>query len=298
MLTLPELIDQLLNVRQLPTISSVALVLEQSLNEEEPEIQRISRIISEDPAITSMVLKLANSALYGARRTFSSIQDAVMRLGFQEIRKMVMALAIVEYLVNKNFDMIDPPQFFSHSIGVASGMELINSTAGMVTENSNQLYVIGLLHDLGRWVTANYLPEVHQHIMPENNTESENKDIIKLERQNIGLDHAQIAAALLERWGLPLTIVQGVRFHHEPDAAPEATKKLSRLIYLVDNLCMKHKIGEVGEGLDGQIPETAWKRLGLSPDAEERILPQIKAVLEHSEVLLSIGGYRGEKARQ
>ena len=68
MLTLSELIDQLLNVRKLPTISNVALILEQSLSQEEPEVQHVSSIISDDPAITSMVLKLANSATYGARR--------------------------------------------------------------------------------------------------------------------------------------------------------------------------------------------------------------------------------------
>ena len=87
---------------------------------------------------------------------------------------------------------------------------------GTVQENSNQIYVIGLLHDLGRWVTANYMPEVHQHILAQNNPGAENHDIIAMERKHIGLDHSQIGAALLERWGLPLSLVQGVRFHHEP----------------------------------------------------------------------------------
>lgn len=295
MLTLSELIDQLLNVRKLPTISNVALILEQSLSQEEPEIQHVSSIISDDPAITSMVLKLANSATYGARRTISSVQEAVMRLGFQEIRKMVVALALVEYMSDKQFDILDPLEFFRHSIGVSTGMEVINSMSGIVQENSNQLYVIGLLHDLGRWVSANYMTEVHQHILPEDNPGDVNQDIIELERKNIGLDHAQIGAALLECWGLPLPIVQGVRFHHEPHAAPKAQRTMTRLIYLVDNICLMNRIGDSGEGSARNIKESNWKQVGLSSDTEEQILQEIKLKLEQSEVILSIGGDVNQK---
>ncbi len=291
MLTLSELIDQLLNVRKLPTISNVALILEQSLSQEEPEVQRVNSIISDDPAITSMVLKLANSAIYGARRTICTVQEAVMRLGFQEIRKMVMGLALVEYMSDKQFDILDPVEFFRHSIGVATGMEVINSMTGIVQENINQLYVIGLLHDLGRWVSANYLPLIHQNILPEDASQ----DIIKLERKNSGLDHAQIGAALLERWGLPLPIVQGVRFHHEPYASSKAQRKMTRLIYLVDNICMLNRIGEAGEGPGRKIKETTWKQVGLSSDTEEQIVQEIKQKLEQSEVMLAIGGYENQK---
>jgi len=291
MYTLPELLEQLLTIRKLPTISNAALMLEQSLGEEDPEINRVSKLISEDPAITSMVLKLANSALYGARRTISDIQEAVMRLGFQEIRKMVMALALVDYLSVRQFNVISPLDFFRHSIGVAAGMEVINAMTGIARENSNQLYVVGLLHDLGRWVSTNYMPEVHQQILLEDKPEHANQDIIKLERENIGLDHTQIGAALLERWGLPLPIVHGVRFHHEPEASPKQQRKMSRLIYLVDNLCTLNKIGDVGEGPGPELNESAWKNVGLSPDTREQILPQINARLEESQILLSIGGY-------
>ncbi len=285
MLSLTELLEHLLNVKKLPTISNAVVILEQSLNQEEPDVQHVSRIISEDPVITSMVLKLANSAIYGARRTIGSVQEAVMRLGFQEVRKMVMNLALVEYMSDKQFDILDPLEFFRHSIGVACGMEQVNGMTGIVRENSHQLYVIGLLHDLGRWVSANYMTDVYQHVLPED----AEQDIVELERKNIGLDHAQIAAALLERWGLPLPVVQGVRFHHEPDAAPGAQQKISQLIYLVDNICALNKIGEVGEGSGRNLKESAWILVGLSSEAEDQIIPQINAKLEESEVVLSIG---------
>ena len=97
MYTVKELIDILINVRKLPTLSPIALMLMHSLNEEEPDVHRISSIISEDPPTTGMILKLANSAMYGARRTISSVQDAVVRLGFDEIRKLVIDITMVKY---------------------------------------------------------------------------------------------------------------------------------------------------------------------------------------------------------
>ena len=297
MLSLTELLENLLNVRNLPTISNAVVVLEQSLSQEEPDVQNVSNIISEDPVITSMVLKLGNSATYGARRTIGSVQEAVMRLGFQEVRKMVMNLALVEYMSDRQFDILDPLEFFRHSIGVATGMEQVNAMTGIVRENGHHLYVIGLLHDLGRWVSANYMTDVHQHVLPEDNPGDAEQDIIELERKNIGLDHAQIAAALLERWGLPLPVVQGVRYHHEPDAAPGAQQKISQLIYLVDNICAKNRIGEVGEGSSRELKESAYILVGLSSEAEEQIIPQINAKLEESEVVLSIGSGDSGKGR-
>ena len=95
-------------------------------------------------------------------------------------------------------------------------------------------------------------------------------------------------AALLERWGLPLPIVHGVRFHHEPEASPKQQQKMSQLIFLVDNLCTLNKIGDVGEGKGPELDESTWKNVGLSPDTQEQILPQINKRLEESQILLSI----------
>ncbi|MFC1537284.1 HDOD domain-containing protein [Gemmatimonadota bacterium] len=291
MYTLAELIEQLLNVRKLPTISNVALMLEQSLNQEEPDVENVSEIISNDPAVTGQVLKVANSALYGARRTIGTVQEAVMRLGFQEVRKMVMALALIDFLSEARLGLMNPLEFMRHSIGVAAGMQVVNKMTGLLRQDGNKAHVIGLLHDLGRWVSANYMPDVHQQILADDDDGDMKKDIIILEREHIGLDHTQIGAAVLERWGLPLPIVQGVRFHHDPEVSSDTQRKMARVIYLVDNICISNEIGEVGEGPGGDIKESLWKKVGLDPEAEEEIVSQINETLKQSQVLLSIGGY-------
>lgn len=290
MLDLNQLIEQLLKVRKLPTLSSVALMLESSLNEEQPDVQRISSIISDDPAVTSMILKLANSVVFGARRTIGTVQDAVVRLGFQEIRKMVMSLALIQFLSGRLTGKVDPVNFWKHSISVGVCTEVINEITGVIPENGPQAHVVGLLHDIGRWVSATYMPEVHQHIPGDSENPPRPNYILTLERNRIGLDHTQIGAALLERWGLPLKIVHCVRFHHEPDVSPRQQRKITQLVHLADCICCTARIGDVGEGLGSEIKETTWSSLGLDPELLPEILETLTERTKHSDVLLSIGG--------
>ncbi len=290
MLDLNQLIEQLLKVRKLPTLSSVALMLESSLNEEQPDVQRISSIISDDPPVTSMVLKLANSVVFGARRTIGTVQEAVVRLGFQEIRKMVMSLALIQFLSNRVSGKVDPIKFWQHSISVGVCTEVINELTGVIPENGPQAHVVGLLHDIGRWVSATYMPEVHQHIPGDSENPPRPNYILTLERNRIGLDHTQIGAALLERWGLPLKIVHCVRFHHEPDVSPRQQRKITQLVHLADSICSNARIGDVGEGLGSEIREITWSGLGLTPDLLPEILDALTERTKHSDVLLSIGG--------
>jgi putative nucleotidyltransferase with HDIG domain len=293
MIELNQLIEQLLQVRKLPTISNVACMLEQTLNQEQPDVQRVSSIISDDPAITSMVLKLANSVIYGARRTIGTVQEAVVRLGFAEIRKMVMCLSLIKFISGRKNGVIDPISFWQHSIGVAVCTEVINEMTNVIPSNGPQAHVVGLLHDIGRWVSASYLPEVHQHIPPNAASSASDKTIITLERERIGLDHTQIGAALLERWGLPLKIVHCVRFHHEPDVSPRQQRKITQLVHLADNICNYSKIGDVGEGIGGPIKESAWTDLDLSSELLPDIVEWLVERTKHSDVLLAIGGLSG-----
>jgi putative nucleotidyltransferase with HDIG domain len=287
MLTLKELIDQLLSVRKLPSLSPVVLMLEQSLDQEEPDIQKISQIMGDDPSITSMVLKLANSVIYGGRRTIATVQDAIVRLGLKEIRKMVFDLSVVKFLLERPGGLIDPINFWEHSIGVAYCMEVIEEMTHTVTADGSQAHVVGLLHDIGRWISATYLPEIYQKVA---SGETIKKDIIYMERDVIGLDHAQIGAAILERWGLPLNIVHCVRFHHEPEFSLRQEHKMVHLTFLADNICRNNRIGDVGEGITANLKEKDWECIDLSGEKEAFILEELKLRLKYSEVLLSIGG--------
>jgi len=295
MYTVKELIDILINVRKLPTLSPIALMLMHSLNEEEPDVQRISKIISEDPPTAGMILKLANSAMYGARRTISTVQDAVVRLGFDEIRKLVIDITMVNYLSSLPESVLDPGDFWKHSIGVAFCMEEIQLRTRLLDKDGSMSHAVGLLHDIGRLITATHMPEVHQQFSEDSSGINSAETVIMWEKEVIGLDHTQIGAAVFECWGLPEEIVSGVRYHHQPDISPKPRRKSSYLVHVADIICRKSGFGSVGEGLIGEIEESLWNKLGVPSAIADEVIESVKEKVKKSEVLLSIGGLKKQQ---
>ena len=292
MYTKKELMDVLLNLRRLPTLSPVALMLMQSLNEDEPNVERISKIIADDPPITSMILKLANSAMYEARRTIITVQDAVVRLGFKEIRRLAIDCALVNHLTEMPKGLLNLVDFWEHSISVAFCIEEIQIAAHVLEKNGSKAHVVGLLHDIGRLITASYMPEVHQQFGDDSSEIDSGEKITVWEKETIGLDHAQIGAAILENWGVPMEIVNGVRFHHQPDISPQPQRKDSYLVYLSDSICRRSRLGNVGEGPPGEIDESVWDFLRISSDIEDEIVDIVREKVEKSDVMLSIAGLK------
>jgi putative nucleotidyltransferase with HDIG domain len=290
MYTLKELIDILINVKKLSTLSPIALMLMHSLNEEEPDVHRISRIISDDPPTAGMILKLANSAMYGGRRTISTVQDSIVRLGFQELRKLVIDITMVKYLSAMPESVLDPVGYWKHSIGVAFCMEEIQDTTNLLEKDGPLCHVVGLLHDIGRLITATHMPEVHQQFSEDSEEINSPETVIVWEKEVIGLDHTQIGAAVLEHWDLPMEIVNGVRYHHQPDISPKPQRKASYLACLADCICRKLKLGSAGEGLIEEIEESLWKELGVSSGIAGGVIERVQEKVGKSEVLLSIGG--------
>ncbi|MFH1069685.1 MAG: HDOD domain-containing protein [Candidatus Glassbacteria bacterium] len=292
MYTIQELIELLISIRKLPTLSPVVIMLEKSLNVDEPDVSALSNIIADDPPTTSMILKLANSVIYGGRRTIATVNEAVVRLGFKELRKMVIDVSMVKFVAAMPTGLLDPINYWKHSIGVAICMEEIQNRFGVMDENGPQAHVVGLLHDIGRLITATYMPEIHQNV-PEGATGlGKDEDIITIERERIGLDHAQIGAAVLERWGLPLQIVNCVRFHHEPEVCPKEQRKVTCLLYLSDCICRKAGIGDTGESYRESVEDRIWQTVGVPCEKGREIVPTVTEKVKMSEVLLSIGGLR------
>ncbi|MBT4510901.1 MAG: HDOD domain-containing protein [Chloroflexi bacterium] len=290
MYTLKEIIEQLINIRRLPTLNPVVVMVEKALNAEEPDVQGLSRVISDDPSLTSMLLKVANSALYGARREITTVQEAVVRLGFTEVRKLVMDISVVNYVADMPEGLLNPIKYWEHSIGVAICMEQIQNMTRVMDKNGPQSHVVGLLHDIGRLISSTHLKEAYESL-PDNPDElGSDWNIIEIERDRMGIDHAQIGAAVLDRWGLPTKIVNCVRYHHEPEVCPAEQRKQTYLLSLSDAICRKMQVGGSSEGCQTEIPKKLWTKLGLDEGILEEVEKKITDQIQKSLVLLNISG--------
>lgn len=204
----------------------------------EATAESLEKVIGEDPMLTARILRVANSAAYGAVREISSIARAVMVLGFNEVRNLVVALSLTgAFPGDMDMDEFDVSQLWIHSVGTAKTAQLL---AGHVPGlNGDEMFTAGLIHDIGRVLSCIYFREEMRQI-----TEScrhDNVSILEAEHR-FDLAHGDVGAYLAVKWGFSDLLASVVRYHHTPSAAGEYEQAAS-LIYLADGIAKKIGMG-------------------------------------------------------
>ena len=199
----------------LPSLGSVSKALQESLASEQSYAEQVSEIIRRDPSLTARVLRLVNS-LYGLSSPLSSIEQAVFYLGIRQVRQLTMITPIIEEF-HRLTAQCDFPwrQFWQHSLGTAMLTREIYGAVQAPPDESD--YVAGLVHDVGKiamaWSFPDHFAEIHRQARPGQ------RDLIEIEQEVLGLDHAEMGGLYLERQRLPPMLVRAARFHHRPEAA-------------------------------------------------------------------------------
>jgi len=253
--SVPESIRRLdrkeINVRleacpTLPSLSSINKALQGLLFAEQRFSAQISEIIRRDPSLTSRLLRLVNSVYYGLTTPVNSIEEAVFYLGIRQIRQLMTVTPIIEDF-QKLSGKCDFPwrEFWQHCIGTAILTREIYSSVESPTDESD--YVAGLVHDMGKIVMAYSFPvhfaEIHRQAQPGE------RELIELENEILGIDHAELGALYLERHHLPELMVKSARFHHQPEKA-EGFEPLIASVQIADLLMRNAKIGCSGNFLE------------------------------------------------
>jgi len=195
----PDLYMQMLEALESPTSSS----------------QRIADIASEDPALSAKLLQLCNSAFFGFSREVASVEEAVQLLGVGILQAMALAVPMFS-----GFDRAKCPQFpleqvWNHS--AQTGL-LARWIAHHYLPNGAQMseaaFAAGVLHDIGKLIIAENMPKEYGKVLKESYEQS--VPLFEVERKAFGATHADLGAYLLTLWGLPLPLIEGVAYHHEP----------------------------------------------------------------------------------
>ncbi|UXY14891.1 HDOD domain-containing protein [Chitiniphilus purpureus] len=221
-----ELFDK---VHQLPTIPKVVQELIDTFDRDEVDIDAIASKIALDQVITAKVLRLANSSHYGASRKVASVDDAIVVLGFNVLRTLVVASGVTGAFVSpKGFDR---QQFWKHSLAVAATAKWLAKPAKVPPEIA---FTTGMLHNIGELLIHVVDPELAGRIDQQVATGGNR---VRLEETQIGFDYVQVGAELARRWSFPNEIVEAIRHQHDPQQQqpPSAlTQVLSLAIYVVD----------------------------------------------------------------
>jgi len=208
---------------QVPTLPDVVLRLQGLLDDPAVDIERIAEAIAQDPPIAARVLSIANSTLYGQREPVAGIRTAVLVLGTNLIREVVLQAAIIEaYRHLSDETGFDIEELWRHSIQTARIARTVALRVRAELElHPETCYACGLLHDLGKIVLLDSRGEGYLRFLGAE--ASGERPAHELESEQFGYNHAQVGGAVATVWELPEDIVAAIEFHHGPESVIESS---------------------------------------------------------------------------
>jgi len=278
---LDQFIDRAKHLPPAPTLLPELISL---LGQPDLDGSRVVGLITYDPGLTANVLRLCNSVALASSNPVATLEEAVVRLGFEEIYRLVVASIGVHALRNSGIGQATRQrQLWSHSVVTAIGAELIARDRG---DDGNLAFTAGLLHDIGKIIALDVLGEKYVKLAEE--VEANHFCLIEMERKVLGLHHAELGGQLLAKWRLPANLVAAVYFHHDPEAA-NAHRTLAAYAYL-GNL-IAYMIG-FGCGDPWVMQDGSREVLGMlnfSEDCLPRYIEAIQEEFEKAQMLIQIG---------
>ena len=255
-----ELDDYITKVKHLPPAPRILPELLALLSKDNVDSSKVVTLISYDPALTASVLHVCNSAFFGSITPAESLQDAVTRLGFKQVYRLVAAVSGARCLAPAQSGYgIDKGELWQHSVTAAVAAQLIAKKVG---DDENVVFTATLLHDIGKIVLTEALEKKYSSLMEE--TERNHLPLLETEKLLLGVHHAEIGGRLLTRWKFPANITSAVWFHHSPKAA-EPHHRLASYVYLGNMIAhfIGHGYGHQSFALRGRAE--ALQILSLDP---------------------------------
>ena len=279
-----KVIEKILeNIRELPTLPTVYLALSEVITDPRSTAQDVSQIISTDLASASRVLRLANSVLYGFPGQIDTISRAVVVLGFDEVRNLVLATSVMD-LFSKQDSAFDfrPVDFWTHSLGVGIATRIIGRTCRLPEEEN--LFLAGILHDIGKLLFFEFAEKEFTRALDQANKCQQ--PLWQTELEILGIDHSQGGRLLVENWNLPPAIQNAIYGHHSGSVG-EPPDPLVAAVHMADTLVRALELGFGGDDLIPRPNAQAWEVLGLPPNTLTELTP---AVLQQFEEATKIMG--------
>ena len=236
------------NITDLPTLPVVVARITSQIANPSTNAADIGRLIEQDQALTGKVLRLVNSAYYGFPKQIKSIQHAVVILGFNKVKPIIITASVFGAFRGRKPGGLDLRRFWQHSLATAITAKVAAEQIG-VPHVAEEAFIGGLLHDIGKVVMDQYQPNIYAPIVKY----AKDKGIllIEAEKEVMGLTHATIGEWMMEKWRLPPSIVHMVSDHHSPTTTSER-RELITAIHLGD--IFARALG-VGYGGDFRMPE-------------------------------------------
>jgi len=245
------------------SLPEIVLKINRLVNNEGASASEIGKVISQDPGLSTRILKVANSSMYGGQRQIESINRAVTLLGTKQIRDLVLSTTAAKVFDGIPNDVISVEDFWHHSLYCGLLARSLADISRIV--NADTLFTAGLLHDIGHLVMFNRVPEqAHAAIMLTIQGDA-SLDLYQAEREVLGFDHAEVGADLARHWHLPDILVSCIAYHHDLHASTEHIQAVAHIHIANSIASLPYSDIPVAEDLKRVSPQ-AWELAHIKPN--------------------------------
>lgn len=266
----------------IPSIPPVAQLVLDKISNENTSAQELNQVISKDQALMAKVLKLANSPLFGYSRKVSKLSDAILVMGFKNIKSLVMASALQDFF--KKFGLAEK-LLWEHSLACASISKKIALSAKLAPM-AEEAFLAGMLHDIGKVVLNLRTPDKMLGILQEVYA-NPGLTFSELEEKVYGFSHSEVGQLTARKWHFAPEIEEAIGSHHCPERAKVA-QNLCHIVNLANAFCHKLEIGPT-KNPDLNLAELkSAKVLKLGQDELDELLEHFSSTVTSQDAVFSI----------
>lgn len=239
-------------------------------NSDDKNFAEIARLIELDPVVTARTLRLVNSAFYNKAGLITSVQEALVMLGLDIIRGVILSTAALEF----SDELSVCEGLWEHSFGVAVASGLLANAIGL--DNAEDVSAAGLLHDIGKVVLVSQLRKDYERVVTF--SAEQRIHIRESELKILGVAHDEVGQWLMRRWRLPARLAIPVVYHHRVEEAPDFLVETS-IVHIANAMVRGIGFGFAGDSVMPPVCDIAWTTLNFSQKTITSIMKRMHDIL-------------------
>lgn len=267
--------DVLKSVRELPSLPIIVADLLAQLGDDNADSRMLADKLARDQALTAKTLRLANSSFYGLQHKVGTIGQAIAILGFDSVRTLVTAAAIIGNFSAIRCGGFDFHRFWHHGVATALAAKAL---ARQLQLNQDQAFLAGLLHDIGRLILVIHSPAQYTQVLQYRKLHD--CSVMVAEQALLGLDHGMAGRALAEHWKFPAAMQSAIGAHHQPDLGEPGS--MAALIQVADAIAHALDLCEDGDEAVPLLDPQVWQALKIDRDMLQPVFRDIDRQFEEA----------------
>lgn len=267
---------------ELVTLPQVFVRINQLVEDPDSTTADIAGAVSQDPAFTVRLLRIANSPFYGFSSSIETVSRAVTLIGTSQVRNLALSTSIAGTFAGLPNELVSMENFWRHSLYCAL---IARSLARHIVMDTEALFTAGLLHDIGELVIFNRYPEQAREALLLVLDSGDQLPVYQAEQQTLGFDHAEVGGELARQWGLPSMLTECIACHHDIRQAQLCPQEVA-LIHIANILAQMAEVDTLQLNDVAPIDPLAWEIAALpGEEVVEAAIREAQQAISEAEKL-------------